>query len=163
MTQKTRLLGLATAVTLYAGAAFAAINGNQLADDYLAEGYDFVEVKVGLTQTKVEAIRGTTKVEVIYDNETFAIIKTERETADGDDVGRTGKQVRNIGRDFEDDDDGDRRGGRGRDDDDDDHGGRDHDDDDDNDDDDDDGDSNDDDDDDDDDDNSGSGSGRDDD
>ena len=33
-------------------------------------------MKVGLTQTKVEAIKGTTKVEVIYDNATQEIIKT---------------------------------------------------------------------------------------
>ena len=52
-----------------------------LADAYLAKGYTFVEVKVGPTQTKVEAIMGSTKVEVVYDNETDEIIKQETETA----------------------------------------------------------------------------------
>ncbi|MFN5996112.1 MAG: PepSY domain-containing protein, partial [Paracoccaceae bacterium] len=107
MKLRTRLLSYTAAIALTAGAAFAAIDGNQLADDYLAEGYTFVEVKVGPTQTKVEAIKGDSKVEVIYDNETLEIIKKETETADGDDVGRTGKQVRKVDRDFEDDGDGD--------------------------------------------------------
>lgn len=123
MKLRTGLLGLSTAITLFAGAAFAAIDGSQLADAYLAEGYDFVEVKVGPTQTKVEAIKGGIKVEVIYDNATLAILKREREVADRDDQGRTGSQVRTVNKDFEDDDDDDRRRGRGgRDDDDDDRG-----------------------------------------
>lgn len=115
MKLKARLLTYSAALMLTASAAFAAIDGNALAEAYLAEGYDFVEVKVGLTQTKVEAIKGNAKFEVIYDNETQAIIKREKETADSDDLGREGKQVRNVNRDFEDDDD---RKGRGRDDDD---------------------------------------------
>jgi hypothetical protein len=126
MKLKTRLMLYTAAVALSANMAFAAIDATALADAYLAEGYDFVEVKVGPTQTKVEAIKGTTKVEVIYDNETQAIIKQEQETADSDDVGRTGKEVKTVGEDFEDgddddDDDGDSSGhGSDHDDDDDD-------------------------------------------
>jgi hypothetical protein len=122
MKLRTRLLSYTAAVMLTPGAAFAAIDGNALADAYLAEGYDFVEVKTGPTQTKVEAIKGATKVEVVYDNASQEILKREQEAADGDDIGRVGKQVRNVNRDFERDrDDDDRRRGRdGRDDDDDD-------------------------------------------
>ncbi len=127
MRLKAKLLCYTAAVLMTAGTAFAAIDGNALADSYLAKGYDFVEVKVGPTQTKVEAIKGTTKVEVIYDNETQEIIKSEQETAEGDEVGRTGKQVRTVNRDFE-RDDGGRRGGRGGRDDDDDDDDRDDDD-----------------------------------
>lgn len=126
MKLKTRFLCYGAAIMLTTGAAFAAIDGNALADSYLAEGYTFVEVKVGPTQTKVEAIKGSSKVEVIYDNETQAIINSEQERADADEVGRQGKQVRDVTRDFEGDDDSDRRG-RGNDDDDDhddDHGGK---------------------------------------
>lgn len=107
MRLRTKLMMFTAAVALSANMAFAAIDANALADAYLAEGYNFVEVKVGPTQTKVEAIRGTTKVEVIYDNETQAIIKREEETADGDDVGRTGKEVKTVDGDFEDGDDDD--------------------------------------------------------
>jgi hypothetical protein len=107
MKLRTRLLCYTAAIALSSGAAFAAIDGNQLADDYLAKGYDFVEVKVGPTQTKVEAIKDGVKVEVIYDNETFEIIKQESESADADDAARTGKEVKTVGKDFEDRDDND--------------------------------------------------------
>lgn len=148
MKLRTRLLCYTAAVALTAGAAFAAIDGNALADDYLAQGYTFVEVKVGPTQTKVEAIKDGQQIEVIYDNETLAVLKQETETADGDDATRTGKEVRTVGRDFtghddddddddgpghddDDDDDDDHDSGHDDDDDDDDDHGSDHDDDDD--------------------------------
>ena len=116
---KLKLLGLTTAITLFAGAAFAAIDGNQLADDYLAEGYTYVEVKVGPTTTKVEAVKEGIKVEVIYDNETFEILKQEQEAADAEYLGRTGKEVETTKRDFEKKED--HHGGKGAKDDDDDH------------------------------------------
>ncbi len=131
MKLRTRLMCYTAAVALTAGAAFAAIDGNALADDYLSQGYTFVEVKVGPTQTKVEAIKNGQEIEVIYDNETLAVLKQETQQADADDANRTGKQVRTVGRDFTDHDDDD------DDDDEDDHShGSDHDDDDDDDDDD---------------------------
>lgn len=125
MKLRAKLLSYTAAIMLTTGAAFAAIDGNALADAYLADGYTFVEVKVGPTQTKVEAIKDGVKVEVIYDNETQDIIKREEEAADAEDAGRTGKEVRVVKRDFEDDDD-DRKGRKGDDDedDDDDDGGK---------------------------------------
>lgn len=139
MKLRTKLLTYTAALALSAGAAFAAIDGVKLADDYLAQGYTFVEVKIGPTQTKVEAIRDGRKVEVVYDNATGEIIKQENEAADSDDAGRTGKDVKTVRKDFEDGDDDDDHGpdhDDDDDDDDDDHGS-DHDDDDDDDDDDD--------------------------
>ena len=124
MKLKSRLMLYTAAVALSANMAFAAIDPSALADAYLAEGYDYVEVKVGPTQTKVEAIKGTTKVEVIYDNETQAIIKKEQDTADSDETGKVGKEVKTVKDDFEDgdddDDEGDDEGDDGDDDDDDD-------------------------------------------
>lgn len=117
MKLKAKLLCYTAAIMLTTGAAFAAIDGNALADAYLAKGYTFVEVKVGPTQTKVEAIKDGIKVEVIYDNETQDIIKSEQESADADEVDRKGKQVRTVDSDFE-DDDGSDDSGRGEDDDD---------------------------------------------
>lgn len=130
MKLRTRLLTYTAAIALSAGAAFAAIDGNQLADDYLAKGFSFVEVKIGPTQTKVEAIKDGRKVEVVYDNATGKIIKQEEEADDGDDAGRTGKDVKTVKKDFEDGDDDDDDGDHGPDhdddddaaDDDDDHG-----------------------------------------
>ncbi|MFN3992602.1 MAG: hypothetical protein ACK4IU_06800 [Tabrizicola flagellatus] len=123
MKLRTTLSCYAAAVVLSAGAAFAAVDGNALADRLLAEGYDFVGVKVGPTQTKVEAIKGTEKVEIVYDNEALQEIKREVETADADEIGRTGREVRTVKRDFErfGDDDKNRRHGKGADDDDEDH------------------------------------------
>ena len=70
MKLKTRLMMFTAATALSANFALAAINPQALADAYVAEGYTYVEVKVGPTQTKLEAVKGQRKVEVIYDNAT---------------------------------------------------------------------------------------------
>ena len=133
MKLRARLLSFTAAALLTTGAAFAAIDGDALADAYLADGYTYVEVKVGPTQTKVEAIKDGIKVEVIYDNETQDVIKREQEAVDGAEADRTGKEVRKVNRDFENGKDGDHKGGKDDDAEDDDHGkdngGDDHDDD----------------------------------
>lgn len=144
---RTRLILTAAAAAFYATIASAAITTDQLVSEFQAQGYTFIEVTKGLSQYKVEAVKGTEKIEVVYDAETGAILKSEMEAA-GDDAGRTGVQVRERDRNFVRNGDDDRGGkGRGhddddddddRDDDDDDHSGRDDDDDDDHDDDDDD-------------------------
>ncbi|MGJ8602950.1 MAG: hypothetical protein ACSHXH_02410 [Marivita sp.] len=117
---------------------------DQLVSDLQAQGFTRIEVKNGLTQTKVEAVRGTEKVETVFDRATGAVIEQEIERVDSDDDTAPGVSIRDRNRDFadagrsddDDDDDDDRRGGRDDDDDDDDHrGGRDDDDDDDRDDD----------------------------
>lgn len=136
MKLRSRLMIFTAAVALSANMAFAAIDAQSLADDYIAQGYSFVEVKQGPTQTKVEAIKGTSKVEVIYDNETGAIVKQESDTADAEDQARTGTQVRTVDEDFADDessDDDEDHSGSGHDgddddaDDDEDHSGSGHD------------------------------------
>lgn len=126
MKLRTKLLTYTAALALSAGAAFAAIDGGKLADDYLAEGYSFVEVKIGPTQTKVEAIKDGRKVEVVYDNATGKIIKQENEAADSDDAGRTGKDIKTVKKDFEDGDDDNDDDDHGDDDDDDDDSDDDH-------------------------------------
>jgi phosphopantothenoylcysteine synthetase/decarboxylase len=109
MKLRNKLLSYTAAIALSAGAAFAAIDAKQLADAYLAEGYSYVEVKVGPTQTKLEAIKETRKVEVIYDNATGAILKQEFEDAGDDYIGRSGVEIEDEDKDFldGDDDDGD--------------------------------------------------------
>lgn len=135
MKLKAKLLCYSAAILMTTSVAFAAIDGNALADDYLAQGYTFAEVKVGPTQTKVEAIKGDMKVEVIYDNETAEILKSEQKSVESDDASRVGKQVGTVNRDFEgsddegrdkhddDNDDHDGKGRGGDDDHGDDHGG----------------------------------------
>lgn len=124
-------LGVA-ALVLSGGMAMAALNTEAVVASLQAEGYTWIEVKRGPTQVKIEAVRGTEKVETIYDRATGAVIEREVEVADGDDVGRVGVEIRDRSRDFtdgrgRDDDDGDDGrddddDDRGRDDDDDDHG-----------------------------------------
>jgi hypothetical protein len=107
MKLKTRLMMFTAAAALSGTMAFAAINPQTLADAYIAEGYSYVEVKVGPTQTKLEAVKGDRKVEVVYDNATGQPIKQEFENADDDYVGRTGIEIEDSRRDFLDDDDDD--------------------------------------------------------
>jgi hypothetical protein len=107
MKLKSRLMIFTAATALSAGMAFAAINPERLAQSYRDAGYTYVEVKVGPTQTKLEAVKGNRKVEVVYDNASEDIIKQEFENAGAGYVGRTGVEIETSARDFEDDQDDD--------------------------------------------------------
>ncbi|MCU0906565.1 MAG: PepSY domain-containing protein [Rhodobacteraceae bacterium] len=104
------------------GSAFA----TQVVQNLQGLGYTYIEVDTGPTQMKVEAVRGTDKLEVVYDLASGAILREERERATGEYLGRTGVEFDRDDRDFvgngRDDDDDDRGRGRDRDDDDDDRG-----------------------------------------
>lgn len=106
MKLRSKLMMFTAAAALTANMAFAAIDPQALADGYIAEGYTYVEVKQGPTQTKIEAVKGDVKVEVVYDNATGGIIKQETEAA-GDDAGRTGVEIDFRDEDFEDDENDD--------------------------------------------------------
>ena len=69
------------------------------------EGYDTVEIKTGPSQTKIEAIRGLRKLEVIYDTRSGKVLKREVEQVDWSDDIRPGVRVRIRDRDFLDSDD----------------------------------------------------------
>lgn len=107
MKLRSKLLMFTATAALFANIAHAAINARALADDYIAQGYSYVEVKTGPTQTKVEAIKGDTQVEVIYSNETGEIISQETQAADADEIGREGVEIKSTDEDFEDSDDND--------------------------------------------------------
>jgi hypothetical protein len=106
MKLRTKLMMFTAAAALSANMAFAAIDPQALADAYIEEGYTYVEVKVGPTQTKLEAIKGDRKAEVIYDNETGDILKQEFEDAEADEQDRSGVKIRTEDEDFLDDDEG---------------------------------------------------------
>lgn len=133
-----RIFLIAALFALPTTTALAAIDTDGLIAGYQSEGYTTIEVTRGTTQTKVEAIRGTEKLEVVYDNETGATLKSELGAPEADDDILPGVTVRDRARDFvgnddededgvsDDDDDGDDDGkgrgrGRGGDDDGDDH------------------------------------------
>ena len=104
MKLRAKLMIYTAAAALTAHMAFAAIDPQTLADEYIGWGYSYVEIKQGPTQTKVEAVKGDVKIEVIYDNASGEIIKEETEAA-GDYAGRTGVEIDFRDEDFEDNDD----------------------------------------------------------
>jgi hypothetical protein len=94
---------MTTAALFFTGhMAMAAIDPQALADSYVADGYTYVEVKQGPNQTKLEAIKGTVKTEVVYDNATGDIISQESQTASATDAAQTGVEIKTTTRDFED-------------------------------------------------------------
>lgn len=94
---------MTTVAMIFAGhMAFAAIDPQQLADSYIADGYTYVEVKQGPTQTKIEAVKGSTVVEAVYLNETGALISQESQAADAEEAAKTGVEVSTTTTDFED-------------------------------------------------------------
>jgi uncharacterized membrane protein YgcG len=117
---------MTTAAAMFAGTmAFGAITSDSVITDLQSQGYTRVEVKVGPTQMKVEAIKGTSKVEVIYDIATGTVLKRETGTVGAFENTTPGVQVRDRDRDFvrvsgsddsSDDDSNDDHGGDGNDD-----------------------------------------------
>lgn len=104
---------LAAAFAIWCGAANADAFTDAIISDLQGQGYGFIEVKDSPSFVKVEAIRGTEKLEVIYDRSTGEILKQEIEGADSDEIGRNGVDVRSVGDDDiggldNDDDDEDR-------------------------------------------------------
>ena len=81
---KVRILGALTALLLSTSVASAAIDVNALAQEYVDLGYTRIEVEVGATLVKVEAIKDGTKLEVTYNLESGAIVKSETEAVDAD-------------------------------------------------------------------------------
>lgn len=123
--KRTLIAALATAVT--GAAAHAQSLNDQIIADLTAKGFQRIEIVNGLGQTKVEAIRGTEKLEVVWDSATGQIIKQETEQVRVGEDTTPGLRIRERARTFvdvsrlddDDDDDEDRRG-QGREDDDDD-------------------------------------------
>ncbi len=97
-----RNLLLTAAVIIFASTATAqtAVTPENLVAQYQAAGASRIEVKVGPTQTKVEAITGGIKEEVIYDSATGAVLKREIEAVDGNDNNNPGVQIRTVDSDF---------------------------------------------------------------
>lgn len=123
-----KLILTTTAIfTLGAGAALAALTAESVVSSLQAQGFENMEIKVGLTTIKAEASKGADKYEITYDIETGAIVKQEFYPGEGAEVDpgveiKTGEDDDDHGKgsghdDDEDDDDDDDE------DDDDDHSG----------------------------------------
>ena len=98
------LLATTAALSLLAGAAGAQSGAQSVADQIVsglqAQGFTRIEVKEGLTQIKVEAIQGTTKVEYVYDLRTGEVLSQETERVDGDDDTAPGLEFDREDEDF---------------------------------------------------------------
>ena len=100
---KTRLmLFTAAAAAFSANLAYAAIDQHALADSYIADGYSYVEIKQGPTQTKLEAIKDGVVVDVVYSNETGEIISQESQAVDPEHATMTGVEIKMVSADSED-------------------------------------------------------------
>ena len=98
-------LTVAAAFALWSAAAHADDFTDTVIERYQDMGFQFIEVKRGPTQLKVEAIMPDgRKVEVIYDRATGAILKQENERVGADEAGRAGVDVDVRREDFLDDD-----------------------------------------------------------
>jgi hypothetical protein len=131
MTFIRKIVFTGATLALIGGSAFADALTDQIIADLGSQGYERIEIRKGLSQTKVEAIRGTEKLEQVYDRSTGALLKQEMERVEAGDDTAPGLSVRERNRNFaearngRDDDDHDDDHGRGRDDDDDDDDDRD--------------------------------------
>ena len=104
--QTTPSLTVAAAFALWSAAAHADAFTDTVIERYQDMGFQFIEVKRGPSQLKVEAIMPDgRKVEVIYDRETGRILKQENERADADEADRIGFEIDTRGEDFLDDED----------------------------------------------------------
>ena len=118
MKMRTKLKMVTAVLVLSGSAALAAVTTDQVVSQFQADGYSWIEVKKGPTQIKVEAVKGTEKVEVVIDTETGAVIDREVEVASAREQARTGVEVSERSRDFESRDEGDDEGDDGASDDD---------------------------------------------
>lgn len=93
-------LALAAALSIIGGGAFALVTTDSVIQELSASGYTRIEVANGPTQMKVEAIRGTEKLEVVYDTATGNVLKSETDIVDADENTTPGVQVQTRDRDF---------------------------------------------------------------
>ena len=90
----------ALAVIFAANGANAQSFNDQIIGNLTDLGYTRIEIDTGITQTKVEAIRGTQKLEVVYDRATGSILKEEREAVEASDDTAPGIEIDQEDEDF---------------------------------------------------------------
>lgn len=101
-----RIFLITTALVLAGTIAQAEVTTRALANDYMVQGYDKVEVKRGATQIRVEAIRAGQKVRVVYDIASGAVISNQTSPASQSEQSESGVEVSSGSDDFGADDTG---------------------------------------------------------
>lgn len=104
-----RMMLMTAGFGLWGGMALAAVDTEALVADLQRQGYTWIEVKRGPTQTEVEAVRGEVKIETVYDTATGRVLDRDTDRASRRERDRSGVEIRNAARDFEDRDDWDDR------------------------------------------------------
>ena len=94
-----RIATSAVALLLTAGGALA-LTAQEVIDSLSAQGFTRIEVRVGPSQIKAEGIRGTEKVEIIYDAASGAMLKSESEPVGVSDNTAPGVTIREQARNF---------------------------------------------------------------
>ena len=97
---KKILLASVATLALSAGTAMASSFTDQIVAGLQSQGFARIEILEGTTQVKVEAIRGTTKLELIYDLATGAVLKQETATIDGTEDVTPGVEIETEDGDF---------------------------------------------------------------
>jgi hypothetical protein len=106
--KKTTFSALAMVFAFSSTMALGAITTDQLIAEYQTNGYSYIEVKSGLSQIKVEAVKDGKRIEVIYDIATGAPIKTSTYSVGTIVTPDPGVRLRNTNRDFSRSDSNDR-------------------------------------------------------
>lgn len=90
-----------TAALMVSGSmAFAGMTAEQIAADLQAQGYTRIAIKQGPSQIKAEAMRGTERLETVYDAASGDVLKSSVRGISADDHTDTGVSVRSRDRDF---------------------------------------------------------------
>lgn len=119
---KTFLMISTLALGMGLAQASWALTANDLVTAYQNDGFSSIEVTTGLTQIKVEAVKDGTRLEVVYDIATGAILKQEsraarpQDTRGGVEIDREARDFTGGGSDDDDDEAEDDHGGHGSDD-----------------------------------------------
>ncbi len=91
---------VAVAVAMSAGVAMASPFDDQIISGLQSQGFERIEIRTGLTQVKVEAIRGRDKVEIIYDLATGAVLSQQTGRISNGERVVPGVESRSENRDF---------------------------------------------------------------
>ena len=100
MNLKSKLFMAGSALLFSATMAFGAITADELAAQFQNDGYSYIQIKTGLTQIKVEAVKDGVRIENVYDIETGSVLKTSTENVGTMVTVDPGVEVRVLNRDF---------------------------------------------------------------
>jgi hypothetical protein len=90
---KLKFVSVAAAATLIGGTANADPFLDAVVKNFQDLGYQFIEIDRSRTRLEAEGVRGTEKLEVVYDLATGRILSQETGAADSRDIGRIGVRI----------------------------------------------------------------------